>query len=245
MSNRFRISRTGRRTVVALGWALLLPAALYAQVGFRPESSPYRPLPEKYQLSVTGGYSWSNGGKVGVGPAHGPVFGGRFDLHLAGPGAIQVGANVGNFERLLLDPRLGPENRVRGTASQSVVMLDAGLNLVLTGQKAWRGIVPYIGTSLGMAFGGSVPEDSLSAYKFGAKFMVTPMAGMRLHPTRRLSLRVEARDAIWKLNYPASFFETPTLAPDEAPILDPQFNKDSEWTHNFMLFVSLGWSFGR
>ena len=244
MSNRFRFSHTSRTIVTALGMALLLPAAVCAQVGYRPESSPYRPLPEKYQLSVTGGYSWANGGKVGVGPAHGPVVGGRFDLHLAGPGAIQVGANVGTFDRLLIDPRLGPEDRILGTATQSVVMLDAGLNLVLTGQKAWRGLVPYFGASLGMAFGGSVPEDSLSAFKFGAKFMVTPLAGMRLHPTRRLSLRVEARDAIWKLNYPASFFESPEFAPDQEPVLDPQFNKDSEWTHNFMLFVSLGWSFG-
>ena len=98
---------------------------------------------------------------------------------------------------------------------------------------------------MGMAFGGSVPEDSLTGFKFGAKFMVTPLLGMRIHPTRRLSVRVEGRDAIWKLSYPQTFFVPPTEDPDVPPVLDPQFNKDSEWTHNFMLYVSLGWSFGR
>jgi hypothetical protein len=75
--------------------------------------------------------------------------------------------------------------------------------------------------------------------------MVTPMVGLRIHPTRRLSLRVEGRDAIWKLSYPSSFFDDPSMAPGTEPVLDPQFNKDSEWTHNLMLYVSLGWSFGR
>jgi hypothetical protein len=228
-----------------LGTILLLPVAAHAQVGYRPESSPYRPLPEKYQFSLTGGYSWGSGGKVDVGPANGPVVGGRFDMHLAGPGAVNLGVNVGNFDRLLIDPRLPPDERNVGTATQSVVMLDAGLNLVLTGQKSWRGLVPYLGASMGMAFGGSVPEDSLTGFKFGAKFMVTPVIGLRIHPTSRLSLRVEGRDAIWKLSYPQTFFIPPTEDPAIPPVLDPAFNKDSEWTHNLMLYVSLGWSFGR
>jgi hypothetical protein len=245
MSNSFGPRRGTLAAALALCTLPTLSAVADAQVGFRPESSPYRPLPEKYQVSVTGGYSWGSGGKVGVGPANGPVVGGRFDLRLAGPGYVNVAANLGTFDRLLIDPRLPPDERNVGTATQSVVMIDAGLNLAFTGQKSWRGVVPYLGTSLGMAFGGSVPEDSLSGFEFGAKFMVTPLAGLRLHPTRRLSVRVEARDAIWKLSYPQTFFDPPTEDPDVPPVLDPAFNKESEWTHNFMLFVSLGWSFGR
>ena len=196
-------------------------------------------------FAVTGGYSWGSGGKVNIGPGEGPVFGARGDIHLAGPGTVQIGVNVGNLDRLLLDPRQPPEERFLGWATQSVVMADVGLNLVLTGQKTWYGFAPYLGLSLGVAIGGDVPADSLSGYDFNIKFMVGPGIGLRWHPVSRIGLRVELRDVLWKLSYPNAFFEPPTDEPDIPPVLDPEFNKTSEWTHNPSLYISLGYAFGR
>lgn len=234
-----------RHALLYLTVGLGVPAATHAQVGHEPESSPYRDLPDKYMLSFTGGYSWGSGGKVNIGPGDGLVYGARGDIHLAGPGTVHMGVNFGSFERLLLDPRLAPDERVLGTASQTVLMADVGLNLVLTGQKSWYGFAPFIGASMGIAIGGDVPADSLSGYEFNTKFIVTPAIGFRWHPVSRIALRVEFRDVLWKLSYPDVFFDPPTEDPDIPPILDPDFNKTTDWTHNPSLYLSLGVAFGR
>ena len=116
---------------------------------------------------------------------------------------------------------------------------------MLTGQKTWYGFAPYLGLSMGVAIGGDVPADSLSGYDFNIKFMAGPGIGLRWHPGSRIGLRVEFRDVLWKLSYPNAFFEPPTDQPDIPPVLDPEFNKTSEWTHNPSLYISLGYAFGR
>lgn len=244
MSNRAR--HLARTIILVLVSASVSVSVGHTQVGHPPGSSPYRDLRSKYQISATGGYSWGGGGKVEVGPARGRFGGMRFDLHLAGPGAVQLGVNVGNFDRLLLDPSQAPDARILGTTTQSVIMVDAGLNLVLTGAKTWYGLAPYAGASLGLALGGDVPAaDSLSLFKFSTKFLVGPQIGFRWFPFRRVSFRFEARDVIWRLSYPSQFFDPPANAPDDDPVLDSRFNKTTQWTHNPMFLVSVGWAFGR
>ena len=190
----------------------------------------------KYLVSINGGYSWGSGGKVEAGPANGPIVGGRFDVNLAGPGSIQVGINWANLNRKLIDPNADPDDRVFGTATQSVFMADAGLILTFTGQKTWHGFAPYIGASMGLALGGSVEADTLSTFNFNTKFMVGPQLGFRWHPVRQFFLRIEGRDMLWKLSYPDEYFN------GDPPVLDPQVNKRTEWTHNLMLLVSLGFT---
>lgn len=244
MSNRSR--HLVRTVIITLVSALATAPWAHAQVGHPPGSSPYRDLRSRYQVSVTGGYSWGSGGKVEVGPARGRFGGMRFDLHIGGPGAVQIGLNVGEFDRLLLDPSQAPDDRILGTATQSVFMVDAGLNMVLTGAKTWYGFAPYAGASLGLALGGAVPAaDSLSPFNFSTKFIVGPQIGFRWFPVKRLSVRFEARDVIWRLSYPNQFFEPPANAPDDEPVLDLRFTKPTQWTHNPMLLVSVGWAFGR
>lgn len=244
MSNRSR--HLVRTVIITLVSALATAPWAHAQVGHPPGSSPYRDLRSRYQVSVTGGYSWGTGGKVEVGPARGRFGGMRFDLHIGGPGAVQIGLNVGEFDRLLLDPSQAPDDRILGTATQSVFMVDAGLNLVLTGAKTWYGFAPYAGASLGLALGGAVPAaDSLSLFNFSTKFIAGPQIGFRWFPVNRLSVRFEARDVIWRLSYPNQFFEPPANAPDDEPVLDLRFTKPTQWTHNPMLLVSVGWAFGR
>ncbi len=235
-----------RTAILTLLSTLVTAPSGQAQVGHPPGSSPYKDLRSKYQVSATGGYSWGGGGKVEVGPARGRVAGARFDLRLTGPSVVNLGINVGDFDRVLLDPSQAPDDRIVGTAKQSVIMVDAGFSLVLTGAKTWYGFAPYVGASLGLALGGDVPAaDSLSLFEFATKFIAGPQIGFRWFPVNRLSLRFEARDVIWRLSYPAQFFDPPANAPDEDPVLDLRFNKNTQWTHNPMFLVSLGWSFGR
>lgn len=244
MSNRSRHFAFASTTLLSLALVAGVPGTARGQVGYAPTRSPYRDLTTKYMVSLTGGYSWGGGGKTGVGPGEGQVYGGRVDVHLAGPGTVQFGINVGNLDRVLIDPAQGPDDRVLGTVKQSVLMGEVGLNLVLTGEKTWHGIAPYIGLALGLAVGGNVPEDSLSGYEFNTKFIADPQIGVRWHMTRNISVRVEFRDPIWRLSYPERFFVAPDDFPDD-PVLDPQFNKNTQWTHNPMLLFSLGYAFGR
>jgi hypothetical protein len=188
----------------------------------------------KYLFSITGAYSWGSGGKVSAGPADGPILGTRFDLHLAGPGSIQAGVNWGSLNKILIDPNAEEGSRSIGPVRQSVYMLDAGLILTLTGQKTWHGFAPYFGASLGLAFAGTVEGDTLSTFDFGTRFIFGPQLGLRWHPVPRVFLRLEGRDMLWKLSYPEEFFD------GDSPVLDPLLNKNTDWTHNPMLLVSVG-----
>lgn len=234
-----------RRWLVVLAALLVLPATAFSQVGYPPASSPYRALAAKYMLSLVGGYAAGTGGVVGVGPSTGRLGGLRFDLHISGPGDAQFNINYGSLERKIIDPDTVPEARDLGTAQQSILFADAGLDLVLTGEKTWYGLAPYVGASLGLALGGDVPEDSLSGFDFSTKFMVGPRLGVRWHPFERIFLRVEGRDMIWQLRYPDAFSYEPDGTPLSDPLIDPETRGDTQWTHNPMLMVSLGFVISR
>ncbi|MGD2135676.1 MAG: hypothetical protein PVF27_05925 [Gemmatimonadales bacterium] len=221
--------------------ALLVPSApALCQVGYPPSRSPYRDIDAKYILTLVGGYAAGDGGRIDVGPSTGRLGGIRFDLHLSGPGVAQFNINYGSLERKIIDPDAPPEERDLGTANQSILFADAGLDMVLTGAKTWHGLAPYVGASVGIALGGSVPEDSVSGFDFSTRFMVGPQIGFRWHPHRRIVFRVEGRTMIWRLSYPGGFFEAPERAPDADPVLDLEVHGETQWVHNPMLMVSLG-----
>lgn len=227
----------GAATVALL---FLWPSAAAAQVGHDPASSPYRDIYGKFILGVSGGYASGSGGSAGVGPASGPFGGARLDIHLSGPANVGFDALYANLDRLIIDPTLPPDQRELETVKQSIIYLMGGVGLHITGHKTWHGLVPFIGASIGMAFGGNVPEDSVMAgFSYDTKFVIAPWAGIRWHLGRRLSLRVEARDMIWQLKYPDAFFQPETGVP---PVLNPLTQGVSEWTHNFWFIGVLGYT---
>ncbi len=220
---------------------IVWPAVAGAQVGHPPSSSPYKDVRGKWFLSATGGYTWGGGGTAGVGPHDGPMGGLRLDLLLGGPADIGITAQVGNLTRLLVDPEATElDQRYLGEAKQSILFLEGSFSLVFTGRKTWNGFAPFIGGALGLAFGGSVPEDSLSSFEFNTKFTVGLYAGTRWHLGDRIVFRFEVRDVLWQLKYPPEFF----IPPEEGvpPLLNPLVNKDSEWTHNPQITLALGYA---
>ena len=237
-----RSRRPGALAPVLACAALLVvwPTAAAAQVGHRPESSPYRDVRAKWLLSATGGYSWGSGGQLGVGPHDGPLLGARVDWLVGGPGMLGISATYANLQRNLINPEAPPDERFLGTAQNGVLMLEASIGLVLTGTKTWKGFAPYLGGTLGLAFGGNVPEDSLSGFEFNTKFTAGFIVGTRWHLGSRIALRFEFRDVFWQLKYPESFF-LPT-ADDGPPLLNPLTQGDTEWTANPQLVVSVGYA---
>lgn len=222
---------------MALGW----PVAAFGQVGRSPQSSPYRDLSATKVLALAVGVLGGSAGSAGVGPTDGPFVGARFDLHAGGPVDVWFGLGVASLDRLVIDPTVAADDRILETTSQSVVLLDVGLALLLTGEKTWHGFVPYVGVSLGLALGGSVDADTLSGFRFNTHFQVGPQLGVRWYPTDRLMFRVEGRDILWQLKYPGVFFP-PASAPTSPSVLDPAIMNDTEWTHHPMLTLTLGYA---
>ena len=157
---------------------------------------------------------------------------------------MTFGAGVANLERIIVNPTLGPDSRTVDTASQSVMFLDAGFDLLFTGEKSWHGMIPYFGAGLGIALGGDVSADTTYGYSFSTHFTTGPHLGVWLIPSRRITFRVEAGDKIWRLKYPEGFFSVPANAPNEPSVLDPNIMKDTQWVHHLMLTITLGYTIG-
>ena len=153
-----------------------------------------------------------------------------------------LGASASILERQLVNPDEPPDTRYFDTANQQVYLVNGGVNFMLTGRKTWRGLAPYLGATLGMAFGGSVPEDTLSGFRFGTKFQLGPVLGVRIFPNRRIHLRIEGQDILWRLTYPNRFFEPPANAPGAEPVLDPTENTSGQWTHHPTIRFGIGYT---
>lgn len=222
--------------------ALMAPRALAAQVGHDPAHSPYRPITARTGLMVTGGYLGGSSGELGIGPAGGTVAGVRYEMRLTGPTDALLGLSWGRFDRLVPDPAAPADSQLTGPVRQSVLFVDAGLQILLTGDKTWHRLAPYLGATLGLGFGAGVPADS-SGYRYRAKFTTGPMLGVRAYPVGGLTFRVEGRLVFWQLKYPSRFFAAPTRAPDDPPLLDPLTESDTDWTAHPVVLVGLGWSF--
>lgn len=208
-------------TVALLTLAVALaPAAAGAQVGHDPAHSPYRDLRASHQVTLSGGYLAGNGGQPGAGPKQGPLVGLRYSLSVSGSLELTAGVHGARLDRFLVDGA--------GTARQSVVIADAGFTLRITGPKTWRGWMPYVGGSLGIATGGAVNQDT-SGFAFGNPFQFGPRLGVRRYGAGPVSLWIEGWDPIWRLRYPGAWQSGAS----------PLVSVDREWVHNPTLLVGL------
>ena len=209
-----------------------------AQVGHEPTHSPYHDVRRGGVVVFTIGYLGGSRGIVGVGPSHGKTGGIRYEVPFGAVGA-SLGLAYARMDRFVVDPFKDTTLRKTGPFTDDVVLLDAGLQLVLTGRKTWRGFAPYVGGVLGVAIGGTSPPDP-SGYKFGTKFTVAPNFGLRWYPARRLSVRGDFRLVLWKLVYPTQFKQPDTI--DNTPVL-PSTASLTEWTSHPWATIGVGWIF--
>ena len=139
--------RSGGRLVwctAALGVAALLtaipPDRLSAQVGHEPGQSPYRDVRRGAVGVLTFGYLGGSRGSVGVGLSDGNTGGIRYEALFGAIGA-SLGLAYGRTSRYVVDPFKDTLSRKSRLLDNDVVLVDAGLQLVLTGRKTWRGFV--------------------------------------------------------------------------------------------------------
>ena len=95
-----------RSRLLMLVAALLaaLPAVVGAQVGFKPENSPFRDVDQSTR--VAGFVGWFRGAHdvAGILPKSGPLVGFRWDVHIGGPADLAVRISHVSTERNVIDP---------------------------------------------------------------------------------------------------------------------------------------------
>lgn len=226
----------------------LVALPLAAQVGHDPRHTPYSDIVPNRSFSLLYGDIGGDGGRIGVGPHNGPSYGVRADLRLGAP--IQFGLSVARaeLERLVVSADDSVAKRVKGPVDQSLLMIEATLQLNLTGKKSWHHLAPYLSGSLGWAnssdLPASGPADS-SGYRFGNKLYLAPGVGVRVMIGQTLHLRLDARQLFWKLNYPVSYLVEPADEPgttDNPNAVIPD-GKRNQWSGGRELRVGLGLSF--
>lgn len=219
---------------------LLVPTGAAAQVGHDPANSPFRDIRNRTSLIATAWRVTGGGGSLNVGPRAGDGLGLRYEMRMSGPTDAFIEGAWTRLERLVIDPDAAEADRVSGPVDQSVVIVNAGLSVLLGGDKTWNGLAPYVGGSLGLAFGSDIASDS-SGFSFKTKLVSGPHVGLRWYATSALSFRLEGRLLFWQLKYPPRFFDDPLRAPGDPPVLN-QGDPDSEWTSHPTLTIAVGYA---
>ena len=227
--NRFVIA-----TLVAL-----TPASIGAQVGHLPQDSPFEDTPYRQELTTYSGWYGGAEGSAGVGPQAGPIVGLRYDLRIGGPAFFSVHAGHAFSERDVIDPLNPPATRHLGTKDVSLLLLDAGITLNLTGQKSWHGIIPLTRFGIGIAANVGGQSDPAN-FTIGTPFALVFGAGARWAPGGRWQLRFDVADHLFQLSYPSAYGSIPEGG--GRPVL---VGKTSEWTNNFVFTLGASYIISR
>lgn len=219
-------------------------AVAAAQVGHPPGRSPYHDIAKGHAITLLGAAFGGSGGKFGIAPHDGSVFGIRYEIRNSSAIALGLQVARGNLDRLVVDPFVAVDERVSGPVTQTVTFAEADLQFNVTGGKSWHRLAPFVSAGLGITFASSTAQDT-SGFELGRRVYLAPGAGVRLFLTNRIHLRGEARVAFWKLKYPASFTREPPDdpgTPDDPHAVITDGNV-SEWSTSSWLQAGLGFAF--
>ncbi|MGH7505436.1 MAG: outer membrane beta-barrel protein [Longimicrobiales bacterium] len=221
--------------VALLALALL---ALRAPDGANAQTilSPYRYIETSQSIGLAGGYALTGKGAIDLGPKAGPALLARYNIRISGPFVAEAEIGILPTTRAVWDTVTADTTRSQiGESDVRLVTAMAALRFNVTGPRTWHGLLPYLILGAGIAVdagGTSAVEEELPAdvrFDFGTSFAGQLGAGAELFLSPRLSLRVDGRNVLWKIDTPAAFFtgERGRLIPRD------------EWTQNFYLSAGL------
>jgi hypothetical protein len=226
--------------VVAIACCPFLALPLSGQaVGSLPEKSPYLDLRGGQRLGIESGYLTTAHDPAGVGPQSGPYAGLRYDFLAGGPAYITSRLWGMSTVRDILDYTRKRALRNVGTQSSTLVGLDGGLAISLTGARSWHRWEPLLQGGLGFATGiGDKPD--VSHYSFGTRFYLSYGFSARYIISQSSELRGDLTWFLWQLKYPETFRST-----DGDPIAIVPTGSLSPWTAGRALTVSWSWGIFR
>jgi hypothetical protein len=215
---------------------------LSAQIGYDPAKSPYRDIYRAAGPVVFAGHLGGDRGEAGVGPSNALTFGVRYELPMGRSTLLQFTASYLKGDRYIVNPAVNPTapGRRTGPVDTELLFTELALQLRLTGGKTWHGLAPYIGAGFGLAVDLRSPGDTTgSGYGFRRHLTLSGNTGVRWHLAQKLTVQLDARALMWRLNYPISFHST---APDGSRVI-PATKPLTDWTLHPWVSVGIGWIF--
>jgi hypothetical protein len=191
-------------------------------------SSPYQDFSQLHAFQLDVGYFAGNTGDAGVGPQGAPIANLSYGLHIGGAAFAFGTLGYTSSKRTVLDPLLPKDQQNLGTVSAPLIFGNLGILLAVTGEKTWRGMVPFLGFTLGAAYSAEKPDAG--GYQFGTKFFFGLGGGLRYRLKRPWVLNISAWDYLWQLHYPGTYFRSGpnTVLPINAP--NQQFTNNGVFT---------------
>lgn len=220
------------------GSLLVLASAASAQ----RIDSPYRFLDHGQRVGVFAGQLSTAQGQLGIGPQDAPTLGARWALRVSGPFSIAVEAAYTPSTRTVRDTVFVAADsafRAVGEADMRLLSVMGNLHFSLTGARTWNSLQPFLvlggGVVIDMAGSPAVETEipATARYDFGTSFAGQFGGGVEWFPSQRVSLRVDARNLIWRLSVPELFVQTPA---------GRQLQR-SEWENNLALTAGLSFHF--
>lgn len=190
----------------------LLLAGLVTGASAQQINSPFRFVDESQSAGVWAGYMLADDGEVGLGPKGGPVFGVRYAIRVSGPFAIELEGGYFPTTRTVLDTTVVDSAFERvGEADMNMLLLNGSLRFNLTGPRTWHNIQPFFAFGAGAVLDlsgengadGDVPADV--RFDLGTRFAGQLGGGIEWFPTRQLTVRLDARNVLWKIETPEPF----------------------------------------
>lgn len=219
-------------TTIAAGLTLLVVGV--GRSAAQNIASPYRFVDTNQAGSVYAGYLFTGRGTIGLGPDKGLFYGVRYDIALGG-GPFALEGDIGYFSsmRAVYDTVPGDTTRaIVGDNDFTALMAGAAIRFNITGPRTYRGFQPYALFGAGFAFDlsdASTVDSELPGnvrFDFGNTFIGMLGGGAEIFLGDRYSLRIDARNILWKLKTPEAFL----LAADQALLLPAD-----EWSQNLGL----------
>ena len=206
---------------------------LSAQIGHRPDDSPYQDVKVGQTLSGSAGWLFTKRDPAGVAPEPSAFGQLRYDIAVGGPAFMYARYMIAPSKRAELLPGVLVPDRLVGNPGTTMHVMDAGIDIALTGRKSWHNLVPSLAGGVGIV--SDFASADTGTYQFGVKFALTYGLGMRYIHSSGTQLRVEATNYIWQYDYPDRFFATAT---DGTAILSNTNNR-SAWRGNWGLSAGL------
>jgi hypothetical protein len=235
-----------RRILVAALLALSADSAL-AQVGYPPQSSPYRDLRESMELTFFSGYYRAKKDPARVAPVSGPMFGAHYQWRAGGPANLTVDVARVSSERRVLDPEkngaclLTDVNcKSAGVYRWPLYAIDGGLAMALTGERSFLRLVPEVKAGVGVVTDFHSQPD-VGQFSFGTRFALTWGAGLRVLPGGRYSLRADITNRLYSVKYPISYY----VPADDGSLIFTARQSRSAWLNNPAFTIGVSYLFSR
>lgn len=194
--------------------------------------SPYDFVDRGHGLFAYGTYVFTDRGTIGIGPGSGPAVGVGYGIRVSGPFVIDsrvaffpTSRTVFNVveadpEQIREDPTVGLDPI--GEADLSLLLADASLRFDITGPRTWRGMQPYAllgaGAVVRLAADHSaeeaLPEGSDLRVRFRSGVTGHFGGGVEWHLTDRFTVRLDARNLLWRLHVPTGFITADRVIDD-------------------------------